>query len=248
MSTTAAGNLQGPAPTYTLFDANTVGLATFFGSPVVGTWFMALNYRRLGQPSRAAITLILGIAVTTLVILLGWNLPQATSVPIALGLFFATRWVAQSQQGAAVKDHVQRGGRLGSRWVAFWLAIGFLAVLFAAIFAYVYVSNQRSGVMIGTKDEVFYSGSATRDDAQALGNGLKTIGFFTDKGANVFVAKGKEGTVVSFVVKDGIWDNPAMVTSFEAIARQEASTVGGLPITLRLLSTSLDVKKSELIN
>ena len=102
--------------------------------------------------------------------------------------------------------------------------------------------------MIGTKDEVFYSGSATKDEAQALGNGLKAIGFFTDKGANVFVDKGKDGTIVSFVVKDGVWDNPAMVASFEAIARREASTVGGLPITMHLVNASLDVKKSEPIN
>ena len=248
MSSFAAGTFQGPPPTYTLFDANAVGTATFFGTPVMGCYLMAVNYRRLGQAGRAATTLILGIAVTGLVILLGWNLPQPADLPIALVLVFATRWSAQTLQGAAVKDHVQRGGRVGSRWTAFWAGTAFLVVLFAVILVAVYIANQRTGVVIGTKDEVFYSGSATKDDAQALGNALKTIGYFTDKGANVFVVKGKDGTIVSFVVADGAWNNPAMVADFEKIAREQAPTVGGLPITLRLVNTSLAVEKSEVLN
>ena len=248
MSSIAAETFQGPPPTYTLFDANAVGTATFFGTPVMGAWLMAVNYRRLGQMGHATTTLILGIAVTGLVILLGWNLPQPADLPIALVLVFATRWGAQSLQGTAVKDHVKRGGRLGSKWTAFWLGTAFLVALFAVIFVVVYVENQRSGVMIGTKDEVFYSGSATSQDAQALGNALKTIGYFTDRGANVFVAKGTDGTIVSFVVTDGTWNNPAMVANFEKIVRQEAPTVGGLPITLRLVNTSLTVEKSEVLN
>ena len=244
----ATGTLQGPAPAYTLFDANAVSTATFFGTPVMGAYLMAANYRRLGQAGHAAKTLILGIAVTGLVILLGWNLPQPADLPIALALVFAMRWSAQKLQGAAVLDHVQHGGRLGSKWTAFWLGTAFLVVLFAVIFVAVYIANQRNGVVIGTKDEVFYSGTATKNDAQALGNALKTIGYFTDNGANVFVAKGKDGTVVSFVVQDGTWNNPAMVANFETIARQEAPTVGGLPITLRLVNTSLAVEKSEGLN
>ena len=209
---------------------------------------MAINYRRLGKPRNGVIAVILGIAVTAVVIFCGWNLPQAANVPIALALFFGTRWCAQRLQGASVQDHLQRGGQLGSRWKAFWLGIAFLAVLISAVFVAVYIQNQRSGVVIGTKDEVFYSGTATKDEAQALGNALKTIGFFTDKGANVFVAKGKDGTIVSFVVADGTWNNSTMVADFETIVRQEAPTVGGLPITLRLVNTSLAVEKSEVLN
>ena len=248
MSSIAAEALHEPVPAYTLFDANAVGIATFFGTPVVGCSLMALNYRRLGKTRNAVMALVLGIAVTGLVILLGWNLPQAASLPIALALVFGTRWSAETLQGAAVKDHVERRGLLGSKWTAFWFGAVFLAVLFAVIFLVVLIANHRSGVVIGTKDEVYYSGSATKDEAQALGNALKTIGYFTDQGANVFVAKGTAGTIVSFVVKDGTWDDPGKVANFEKIARQQAPTVGGLPITLRLVNTSLAVKKDEVLN
>jgi hypothetical protein len=248
ISSITAGAAHGAITSDTLFDANAVGVGTFFGTPVVGCALMALNYRRLGKMGSAAVALMVGIAVTGLVILLGWNLPQGASLPIALALVFGTQWSAKGLQGAAVRDHVEHGGKLGSKWTAFWLGIAFLAVLFAVIFAVMYMQSQRSGVVIGTKDEVFYSGSATSQDAQALGNGLKTIGFFTDKGANVFVTKGSSGTIVSFVVADGTWNNAAIVASFENIVRQEATTVGGLPITLRLVNTSLAVEKSEVLN
>jgi hypothetical protein len=231
-----------------LFDAGAVGMATFFGTPAAGFSLMALNYLRLGKTRNAVFALGFGIAVTGLVILLGWNLPQAASLPIALALVFGTRWSAQTLQGAAVQDHIVRGGRLGSKWTAFWIGAAFLVVVFGGIFLAMSIASQRSGVVIGTKDEVFYSGSVTREQAQALGNGLKSMGYFTDNGANVFAAKGADGTIVSFVVKDGTWNDPAVVADFEAITRKEAPAVGGLPITLHLVNASLAVEKSESLN
>jgi hypothetical protein len=239
------------APAYTLFDANAVSLATFFGSPVAGASLMALNDRRLGRARRAVTTLVLAVAVTALVILLGWNIPQGFSVPIAIGLVVAMRYIAQSQQSAAVEDHLQRGGRLGSKWSAFGVGMAFLAGIFAVIFLLVfiptYTANEGPKVVIGSKDEVYYSGLASKDDAQALGNALKDAGYFRDKGVDVYLEKGKNGTVVSFVVKDGIWDQPGMVTSFEEMGREVAPSVGGFPIRLRLLNTSIEVKKDEIL-
>ena len=61
-------------------------------------------------------------------------------------------------------------------------------------------------VIIGTQDEVFYSGSATKDQATALGNALKGDGYFQDKGVTVLLDKESSGTTISFVVKDGFWN------------------------------------------
>lgn len=232
-------------PTYKLFDANAVTLATFLGSPFAGCLLMAINYHRLGHNARAVITLFVGIFLTVLLIFIGWTI-KAT-IPIAMAMVFAARWSAEKLQGPAIQNHLNQGGLRFTRWTAFWIGIIFLVLLFSLIFAVVYSNDQRTGVMIGTKDEVFYSGTATREEARVLGNGLKSIGFFTDKGVNVFVEKGKDGTIISYVVADGTWDKPEMLAAFEKITRDEAPTVGGLPITLRLVNTNLDVKKSELI-
>jgi len=109
---------------------------------------------------------------------------------------------------------------------------------------------EKSGIVgevdFGGGDAVIYEGTATQADAQALGNQFKTIGFFEGKGANVFLTK-DNGTTIAFVVSDGTWNNATMVSDFETIVRGVASTVGGLPIDMRLDNTSLVVEKDETI-
>ena len=99
-------------------------------------------------------------------------------------------------------------------------------------------------VDFGGGDAVIYESSATQADAQALGNQLKTIGFFQGKGANVFLTK-DNGTTIAFVVSDGSWNNATIVSDFEIIVRGVASTVGGLPIEMHLVNSTLVVEKDE---
>ena len=99
-------------------------------------------------------------------------------------------------------------------------------------------------VDFGGGDAMIYEGTATQADAQALGNQLKTIGFFQGKGANVFLTK-DNGTTIAFVVSDGSWNNATIVSDFEIIVRGVASTVGGLPIEMHLVNSTLVVEKDE---
>lgn len=108
------------------------------------------------------------------------------------------------------------------------------------------------GVLIGTKDEVYYSGTATKEDAQSLGNALKAHGYFNDegasgKGADVFLAKGKDGTTISFITKEGSWEQPRIVSLFEEIGREVAPSVGGFPIQVRLLNIQHELKQKSTV-
>jgi hypothetical protein len=96
-------------------------------------------------------------------------------------------------------------------------------------------------VLMGTRDEVYYVGSATEEDAQSIGRALKTIGFFADLGASVVVSKG-DGTAIWFVTNEGFWEKPEAIAGFERIARQVAGSVGGLPIEVRLLNAEMETK------
>ena len=57
-----------------------------------------------------------------------------------------------------------------------------------------------------------------------------------------------DGTTLAFVVADGVWNNPSKVSNFEAIVRDVAPIVGGLPIDMHLVNTQLQLEKDELIN
>jgi hypothetical protein len=127
--------------------------------------------------------------------------------------------------------------------------MAYLVVLFAAVFAAVfiptYMANSSPSIVIGSKDEVYYSGSATKEEALALGNELKADAYFQDKGADVLLDKGKDGTIVSFIVKEGFWDQPGTLSSFEEIGREVAPSLGGFPIKLRLITKTRDIKKES---
>jgi hypothetical protein len=98
-------------------------------------------------------------------------------------------------------------------------------------------------------DGVYYEGSASKAEAQALGQRFESIGFFKGKGVNVFLTRHDDGTTLAFVVAvDGAWNNPKMVSSFEAIVHDVAPTVGGLPIDMHLVNPQLQVEKDEVIN
>ena len=230
-----------PIPAYRLFNADSVGLATFLGTPIAGGILMAVNYRRLGKGGKAAAVLLIALLVTALALVFGYLVPQGVSALVAVGLFLGARTAAKALQGAAVEQHVRQGGKLGSKWAAAGLGIALLAIVVGGYLLVYSALNPK--VQIGTKDEVYYSGSATQQDAQKLGAALKTTGFLSDRGASVFLSKGNGGTVVSFVVKEGIWNDPAMVASFEEIGRQIAPSVGGFPIQVRLIDSARAVKK-----
>jgi hypothetical protein len=80
--------------------------------------------------------------------------------------------------------------------------------------------------MIGTKDQVIYSGLATKADATALGNALKSSQYFQEHGASVLFNKGFGSTTVSFVVQDGIWNQTGVLSSFEEACARGSSGSG----------------------
>ncbi len=100
---------------------------------------------------------------------------------------------------------------------------------------------------IGTKDQVIYSGTATKADATALGNALKNDGYFQDHGVTVQLDKGPGGVTISFVVQDGVWNQTGTLSNFEEVVREVAPSVGGLPIQLHLDDSKMDVEKTSTV-
>ena len=100
--------------------------------------------------------------------------------------------------------------------------------------------------IVGARDVVYFFGEAADGDARALGEALRSAGYFTDKGVTVALLKG-EGTVISFVVQEGVWDEPAAIATLDRLVRQVAPSVGGLPVDLRLLDRDMAIKREEAV-
>jgi hypothetical protein len=235
------------AANFSLFNSRAVTLATFFGTPAAGAVLMALNYRRLGEKGHAAMVLAVGITVTGLAIALAFATPSVASYPMGIGLLLLTRLLAERLQGKAVALHVSQGGRLASKWVAFAVGAAFFVLIFLSVLIPVYAQEMGSKVKIGENDEVFFTGSATRAEAQALGTELKADGYFKDRGTTVFLDKGDGGTTISMVVKDGVWERPGILMQEEEVAREVATAVGGLPIHVKVVDKERQVRKQGIV-
>jgi hypothetical protein len=244
-------------PAYRLYDMGAVFLAAFLGSPLAGTVLVASNYRKLGQGGNGVLALILGAAASAGLILMGLKTAMSPTVA-SIVLFVCTGLAARELQGNAISTHVAWGGQLYSKWRAVGVALLTTLVLGLAAAGYLYYTGQLQNIIaqfqtpthvltIGTKDQIVYSGTATQNDATALGNALKTAGYFQDTGVTVLLNKTASSTTISFVVQDGAWNNAADVSAFETIVRGVASSVGGLPIDMRLVNTALVVEKDETI-
>jgi len=260
--------VQAPAVPYTLYNAPAVTLATFFGTPAAGSLLMALNFSRLGEKGYAAMILILGFLVTGLAVAVGFFLPITATSGMGLALLVGMRLLATKLQGEAVAQHVSRGGKLGSKWVATALGVGFFCLLFAAVAipvlaksgqgkpgvsgsnafdALTSMFDAKSKVTIGENDEVYYTGTATKEDAQKLGAALKTDGYFKDLGVSVFLDKGSNGTTISMVVQESALKNPGIQMEEEEVAREVADSVGGLPIHVKIIDKYEIVKMQGIV-
>jgi hypothetical protein len=87
---------------------------------------------------------------------------------------------------------------------------------------------------------------ATKAQARALGRHFQSKGFFTGKRVNVLLTIHDDSTTLAFVVADGLWNNPSKVHNFEAIVRDVAPTLGGLPIDMHL-DRQLQLEKDNVI-
>jgi hypothetical protein len=94
----------------------------------------------------------------------------------------------------------------------------------------------------GAHDVIYYFGSTTPADAQALAAALRQAGYLQDLGVTITIAKAN-GTAIGFVVGDGVWDQPQAVAAFEQLVRRVAPSAGGLPIELKLLNAEMELKK-----
>jgi len=139
------------------------------------------------------------------------------------------------------ESKIGRRGRPGPAWVAFGIG---LAVLLTVAAGEMWVRRTRElKVIVGTNDEIYYYRRATKEDAIALGQALRRIGFLNGRGTSVLLWQGSGRTVISFVLNDGAWDHPDAVSNFAEIGRRVAPAVGGFPLKVCLVDSARVVRK-----
>ena len=135
------------------------------------------------------------------------------------------------------------------KWVR--ILTGIVAIVSIVVAGLIWFGNRSimgTKYAVTEKENVNYSGSATAQDAQALGEALKKVGFFDNtKGKDVLLHTDQTGTAISFVVGHG-WDNEEIVTSFKQFGASLAQDLRVTHLTIKLIDDHLNTKKEIQIN
>jgi hypothetical protein len=136
---TSAGGNAAPAPTYELYSPQQIGVAAFLGAPIAACWFIARNFRNLGNHQAETLWLIGGLIGTVAVLVVSFFLPAGfPNQLIPLGYLFGLLYATKRVQGEAINRHIAAGGQLGSWWKVVGVGLLCLAVILGIIFAIVF--------------------------------------------------------------------------------------------------------------
>ncbi|MDU4250804.1 hypothetical protein [Pseudomonas sp.] len=129
-----------PVPGEPLFRLAAAGIATFFGTPIAGSWVIAQNLKRLNRPQEVQKAWLVGIGITVLIFILSWFLPDNfPAAPINIAAVFAMHQYAKQNTADALDRHAAAGGSYLSNWRAFGVSLLFLIVIMAVVFGAAFV-------------------------------------------------------------------------------------------------------------
>jgi hypothetical protein len=125
-----------------------------------------------------------------------------------------------------------------------------VSLVISGVIWFAHQSMMGSKYAATTKENVNYSGSSTAQDAKALGEELKKIGFFNNKNEkDVLLHKDESGTAISFVVVNAsAWTDDQMLTAFKTLGDGLAADLNLHQLTVKLIDEHLNTKKEIPIN
>lgn len=124
------------------------------------------------------------------------------------------------------------------------MAIGLVGLVVGV--STLFFSAHGKKVTFGTGEEVYYKDGGTEAEARAVGEALKTTGYFDGKsGKSVQVIKSGDLPVVRFVVKAGVWDKADDVNGFQVLTWQLSKLAfEGRAIEVRICDDQMNDKNT----
>jgi hypothetical protein len=120
---------------YELYSPQQVALAAFLGAPIAACWFIARNYRNLGNNQAGNVWLVSGLIGTVAILAICFYLPDGfPNQLIPISYTFGLLYAAKAVQGEAVTQHTAAGGRLGSWWTV--AGVGLLCLIAILVIAF----------------------------------------------------------------------------------------------------------------
>ncbi|AWB64951.1 hypothetical protein C2869_00175 [Saccharobesus litoralis] len=116
---------------FKLYKVVSIAVATFFGSSIAGGYLMSQNFRRLGRDTEAQYSLYGGIALTLLLFVISFLLPDNVSGSTLTTIIptIIMQQIAKHRLQNDLDTHIAANGELESGWKAFGISLLFLAII-----------------------------------------------------------------------------------------------------------------------
>jgi len=138
-------NLLSITPDFKLYKDRAIYIGTFLGGPLVAGYLAAENFKQLGQQDKAKSAWTIAI-IATIVIFGGiFLIPNIEKMPrFVIPLIYTgiAQYLVQKYQGAAVKEHIEKGGQTYSIWRAVLIGLIGLVILLAILFVVILLTNK----------------------------------------------------------------------------------------------------------
>lgn len=129
---------------FKLYKDRAVYIGTFVGGPLAAGYFIAQNFKQLGQGDKVIKTWIISIIVGIVVVGSPFMFPIIEKVPkylIPLIYTGIASLVVQNFQGPQIKMHIKMGGELYSNWRAVLVGIICLIITSAIVLSIIFLAN-----------------------------------------------------------------------------------------------------------
>lgn len=207
------------APSY--FDPESVGIATFLGTPVAGGVLQAINYWVAGSRGDSAFAVVLGGVATAILMAIGAALPRAlwmfgsllSVFVVFIARYMVRGWIESNRIDDAVRNQQARFRSRGL--VALACAPVTVAMMGWLIAASVQEPQDRPArstlefrtLSINARSAVQYGRGVSESDARTVGQALVEQRIFDDTTErNVRLERGSVGFVLTFPMLDDATD------------------------------------------
>ncbi len=187
-------------PVEKLYEDRQVWVGSMLGGPMAAGYFVAQNFRRLGESQKAKISVIVGFLVTVFVFGIGFVVPIPDKFPnmaFPLAYTVAAYVIVKTYQSERISKHIESGRQIESWWKTIGISIGILLLTVVPIMGlgFLTLPAEISKTFGKTNNEITYQeGNISENEVDAIAEATKTTWFFGDesKGYLYVVKSGNE--------------------------------------------------------
>lgn len=215
-----------------IYTKKSIGLATFFGGPIVTGYMVSENFKSFGEQEKARAAMINGLFGTAVFFSALLAIPEKYMelIPTSLSnsLFPALYtmigvWWMEKVQGNNIKQHIEQGGGTYSRWKASGIGLIGMVITLVFIFAQSFAVGMLTPELEGKKIEISENSNRVyyeNIDSAAVAAVLDTLRkdkFFDINYDFFFKIEGREdGFRLLFPAIKQYWDSPEIVGHYAA--------------------------------